>query len=134
MDKMKKQKTREYLKYKFSDDEVKEFSQEMASDLREKSKLEDDKKSIVKDFAAKISKLEASINENAGIINSGFEMRQIDCMSTYDYDDLVIRTHREDTGELVKERDMEESEKQMDLPEDDEAPEENKESETTEEE
>jgi hypothetical protein len=114
---MEKEYTNEFVKYVFSEEERRDFATEMAQKIQEKEQLESDKKSVVDDFKAQISAVEAIIGADARKMNNGYEMRQVKCEKIKDYDNRTITFLRCDTGEIVKTKDMTNEDLQMGIDE-----------------
>ncbi len=98
------EKTSQYLKYKFAEAELREISKEMAQNVGELNQMEDDKKAVTSDFKAKIDGIQATINNCANKITSGFEMRRQECEIRPDYEGKVWLTIRLDTLDIVGKR------------------------------
>ena len=108
--------TKEYLKYKFTEPELKERSTQLALECRSLEEIENDKKQVMSDFKSKIDGHQATISRLSNNINNGYEHRYIDCevkMNTPIVGEKSII--RKDTGELVKQEQMNESEMQEEL-------------------
>jgi len=60
--------------------------------------------------------LEGQAGALAELIRKGYELRETECLIEFDYDAGEVRTIREDTGEVVKVREMTESEKGKGMP------------------
>ncbi len=110
-----KEFTNEYCKYVFSDVEKKEIATEMAQKVSALQELEDDLKAVKSDFKGRIDRVTAEVNGAATKINTGSEMRQIECEVEYNYATKMVRSVRTDTFETVRERKMTSDEMQMDL-------------------
>lgn len=114
---MKDETVVEYLKYTFSDAEVLELSKTLAKHNQDLSEIEAQKKRITADFAAKIQAEQEQIGMMSRKVCSGYEFRNIDCKQQYHVPRPGLKTIvRLDTGELVKEMPMTESELQEVLP------------------
>jgi len=108
-----KEKTREWLKYTFSEDEITELSKEMAKNTILAKQLEERKKSIDSDLKGQIDKAKLESNISAKHIQEGHEYRNIDCMKDLNFDKGITTISRIDTGEIVTTRKMNDGEKQM---------------------
>lgn len=107
--------TTEYLRYHFNEAEKKDLAREMAQNVIKARDLEENKKAVTSQFASQINEAVASSNMAAQKLESGFEMRTIECEEVYDYDRNTVETWRLDTGEKVKERTMTQAELQRDM-------------------
>ena len=108
-------KTTEFLRYHFTEDEKKDLAQSMAQSIIKARELEEKKKAVTSQFASDINQETAKANSAAQRIESGFEMRTIDCDEHYIYGPNVVRTIRRDSGEEVKERTMTNGELQEEM-------------------
>lgn len=96
-----------FLRCDFSAEELREFSRELARKTAELSQAEEDKKAAVSQFADRIAANRADTSRLARNINSGYEMRSVDCEVQLNIPlDRIARIVRLDTGEVVKERAM----------------------------
>jgi len=107
--------TKEYVKYQFSEDELKDLSNSMARKVSEKNEVEDQKKSVNSDFKAKIDGADAEINGLARKVQDKYEMRYMECEIIIDHKKKKVMSERLDTKEIVRERDMTEDELQQKL-------------------
>lgn len=112
---MKRERTIEYLKYTFSDEEKKDLAMQMAQTSIKKDSLEQQKTAVTKQFASDIAQAGIIIQSCASKIESGYEMRQIDCEEEPDFEKRILKTYRTDTGELVKTRPLRSDEMQKSL-------------------
>jgi hypothetical protein len=105
-------KSKEYLKCEFIEHEILEFGNELARKHSEITELEEMKKRVVSDFKAKTDAAEAEASILARKIQNKHEYRDVECQEVYNYVDKSVTIVRNDTGEIVKTRDMREDEKQ----------------------
>jgi hypothetical protein len=107
----------EYLKYQFTELELKEKATQLARECREMEEVENEKKQINSDLKSKLDGHQAKISNLSNNINNGYEYRYIDCEvvlnKPIDGEKQIIR---KDTGELVKQEAMTPSELQEELP------------------
>jgi hypothetical protein len=109
--------TTEYLKYTFSDDELKEKAAQLAMECKEEREIEDEKKQAMSLFKSKLDSHAANIAKLASYINNGYEYRYIECEIMFDFPLAGRKTFfRKDTGKIAKEEDMTETEMQCELP------------------
>jgi hypothetical protein len=106
-------KVREWLRYDFSEEELKAFGLEMAQATQKASIVEDEKKAANANFKDRIEKEQLIARTAARHINTGFENRDIDCIKMIDYKKEIVIITRTDTGEVVDERDIRDEERQM---------------------
>ncbi len=107
--------TSEFLRYHFNEEEKKDLAQGMAQSVIKARDLEEEKKAITSQFASQINEANAKANSAAQKLESGFEMRMIDCEEIWDFKTKTIATTRLDTGEEIKERTMNNRECQQDM-------------------
>lgn len=74
------------FQYTFTQEEIKEKSKQLAKSCEERNSLEDDKKSVMSDFKAKIDSKSAEINVLSNHINTGHEWLNKTCDVEYDFD------------------------------------------------
>lgn len=108
-------KTTEFLRYHFTEAEKRELAQIMAQSVIKIGELEKEKKAATSQFASDINQETAKASSAAQRIESGFEMRTIDCEKHYIYGPNVVVTIRLDSAETVKERTMTSAELQQEM-------------------
>lgn len=109
-------KVKEFLEYKFTDGEIKEFSQELARCTSEKINIENEKAAVMSQYKAKIDTKAADAERLAGQINTGREYRYIDCEIQMNTPKNGRKTlTRLDTAEIVWEKQMTPEEMQLKL-------------------
>ncbi|HEV7523029.1 MAG TPA: hypothetical protein VGP89_18145 [Candidatus Angelobacter sp.] len=114
---------KEFLKYVFSEPEMKEFATDLARKTSEMSEAEESKKAVVAQFGERIASLRAETSSLARRFNSGYEYRNIECRVLYHDPSPAQKTIvRLDTGEIVKVAAMSHGELQEILPFKDEQP------------
>ena len=107
----------QFLEYQFTPEELTGLSQDLARDTAKMAELEDARKMAMSQFKAEIDACHARANLNAEHIRTGKEMRMIDCEVDYDTPKPGKKTiTRTDTGERLKVMNMDEWEKQDELP------------------
>ena len=104
-------------RYQFNDAELLAIGKELAEFNEQLDAIEQDKKRVVSDFAAKIASRESDVSLAVNKIRSGYEYRDLPC---------TVRFHqpkagkkeivRDDTKEIVATQDMTESDLQALLP------------------
>ena len=108
--------TKEYLKYQFSEQELKDISKKLAYENKNYDELEDAKKSVTSDFSSKLNSSRANISKLSNNINNGYEYRDIECeIRLNEPADGQKTIVRKDTGEIVRVEDMTEREMQEEL-------------------
>lgn len=108
---------KEFLKYTFNEEEMREFATDLARKTAEITEAEESKKAAVAQFGDRIASLRADTSSLARKFNSGYEHRNIECRITYhDPSPAQKTTMRLDTGEVVKVQAMSFGELQEILP------------------
>jgi hypothetical protein len=105
------------LKVSLTQDERNKFSQHLAKVTRELMQVKLNKAEVMKDYGARIAKLEADINETASKVADGFEFRPIKCKLRYHFPEGKKFLIRKDTNEVISERDITDKDRQMHFPE-----------------
>jgi hypothetical protein len=114
-----KQRT-EFLKCELTTEEVASAANDLAKLLDDKQAIEAGLASVKADFKAKLEKCDADIKVKQRLVRDKSEYRNIECDVEYNYSTTTVKIIRKDTKETVEERSMDYSEKQMELPFDDE--------------
>jgi hypothetical protein len=105
------------LRYEFSPQELKEFSESLAREVQEMSSLELAKKESVTGFTAQIEARRSEINKYARHISNRHEYRNVDCAVDFHKPNTGWKTiTRKDTGEVVENVAMTTEEMQEQLP------------------
>ena len=101
------------LQCALTEQEVAAAADELARGLDEFEAVEDEKKSIVEDFKARLALVEANIKVNRNLVRNKYTYKDIECDLILNYTELTATLVRKDTLEIVKERPMSSTEKQM---------------------
>lgn len=101
------------LQCALSEQEVAAAADELARGLDEFEALEDEKKSLVEDFKARLAVEEANIKVNRNLVRNKYTYKDVECELVLNYSELTATLTRTDTNEVVKERPMSSAEKQM---------------------
>lgn len=104
------------LKTVLTAEELASAAEELAQSTQAADRLEEEKKSMVSEFKARIEEAVARRNKFANIVSTKSEYRQVDCEIVLDYDTKRVTVTRLDSGEVVTERAMFEEELQRKLP------------------
>ena len=111
------QKTKRQLEYKFTEEEIKERSKQLAYECRQVVQLQEQKKEVMSDFKAKIDAKDSLIAALSNNVNNGWEYRTIDCEIEMDTPKKGMKTiTRTDTGEEVAKEKMTDDDRQEELP------------------
>ena len=93
----------EFLKYTFSEDELRGFAKSMARECEIAAGVKEEKKAVMAQFAERIASSEAAIAQVSRFINNGYEHRMIECeVEMHTPEQGQKRVTRLDTGETVK--------------------------------
>lgn len=106
---------KETINYYFNPDEVSDLSKKIAEMIGQASEKESEKKAITKQYNADLEALSAEIKKLAGLIHDGFERREMECPIEPDYEAKTVDILHPQTGQLVRRRQMFDSE-QRNLP------------------
>lgn len=105
-DKIRETEITENLKCMLSEDEIRHVSETMARQIQEKAHLEDDKKSTMANFAAKIAAAEACIIDKSNKVRDKYEYRDVDGILHQNFTNHTIKKIRSDTKEVFEDREM----------------------------
>ena len=94
-------------------DEISQYSQELARITGEQSEIEAQKKEVMSDFAAKLNKCTADGRVLARKIITKKEDRQVECDLEFDYKTGMVYTVRCDNGVTIDQRKLTEDERQQ---------------------
>jgi hypothetical protein len=93
-----------FLKHEFTDKELLDISRKMARASAEINEKLDQLKSAQTSIKADIATKEGVVNSCAEKIRSGYEMRPVDCVITYEKEDIIFTNPND--GEIVEKRPM----------------------------
>lgn len=100
-------------KYKFNDAELLAIGKSLAESNEKLSALEDEKKRVTSDFAARIAGVEADVSIAVNEIRSGYEWRKMPVTVYFDKPKEGRKTFvRDDTNEVVGEEAMDANDRQ----------------------
>jgi len=109
-------KVGEFLRYEFTEEEVRDRSKKLALAVQTQVQAQEEQKAAVAQFKERIESCVSQIGRLSRDINMGWEMRTIDCRVEYHYPVMgTKRISRIDTGEVVREIAMLTSELQENL-------------------
>jgi uncharacterized phage infection (PIP) family protein YhgE len=96
---------RRSLRYDFSAPEIYELSLRLANKHKEVTRQEEEKKSVVSQYAAKINELKASINNLSNNVSEGYEFREVECTVEFNKPETGKKTlTRKDNQQTIVER------------------------------
>ena len=85
-------------------EELDDLANRLAEEQLELQELEEQKKAVAKDFAGRIEAIQARIKSGSNTFRQKWEMRDVDCIETKDFDRGICFNVRMDTGETIKSR------------------------------
>ncbi len=103
------------LKYQFSKAELEAMAKQLADDCRAKQTKEAEAKGVAAQFKADIAIIDGKIASASEKISSGYEMRMIKCRTVIDYKRDKKTVARIDTGEVIEEGKIPDSERQVEM-------------------
>jgi hypothetical protein len=107
----------ENLPVKLTDTELLSVGRDQAAALSRRGKFEAELNTYKSQVKADMGREDEMIKKCTGMIESGLEWRDVECVEQHDYTRNVVSILRLDTGEVVRERVMSEGERQMEIPE-----------------
>jgi hypothetical protein len=88
-------------KYEFTDEEKYQISKKMARTITEKQELEEEKKSVMKDYTSKLAAKSVEISADSRRVYDGFELRQMPCWVIKDFEKDKLIFVRKDNNEII---------------------------------
>ena len=110
---VRNEKCARYLRYNFTEWELKEIADELAQAVLDKKGAEAELKNFKTEVTNHIAIAEGKIEANSEYIRSGYKMKNVDCETQYNYDTGMVTVVRVDTGEEIEARSMTEEERQI---------------------
>jgi hypothetical protein len=114
-DSIKTTKETRLLKCELTEEEVRQAADTLARNLDELEVLDDKLKEVKADFKAQTEAKEAAAKVQRNLVRNKYDYRQTPCTMTLNYTTQKVIVTRDDTGDVVTERDMLAEEKQMDM-------------------
>lgn len=105
------------LPVKLTKEEVRTKGERIAELVIDVVDIEDEKKTVTKEYAARLKALGKEIRGLSREVRSGEEEREVECEERIDHGRNVIEIVRMDTGEVVAHRPMEDYDRQRELQE-----------------
>lgn len=103
------------LMHNLTDDEVADYSKQLADATQDVCALEDEKKTIGQDYNAKISRQQSLARDMARKVSTRKEMRDTECRWRYDWEADEKHLIRLDTYECIEVDTIKEYERQQEL-------------------
>jgi hypothetical protein len=114
---MKEKEIKKFLRYEFSELELRDFSVSLAREVQNLASLEHEKKEAMAEFAAQIEARKSDLSKYARFISNRHEYRNIDCEVAFHKPNTGWKTvARKDTGEVIETVAMTREEMQEQLP------------------
>lgn len=114
--KKKEVKVQEFLRYNFTEEELKAKSKDLALSVTRQARTQEEQKAAQSQFKQRIETEQAEIGRLSNNINMGWEMRNIDSIVQYHTPaNGTKRVVRIDTGEIVREQAMSSFEMQQEM-------------------
>lgn len=107
------------LKCILSKDEIADRADRAAGLLQDRDTKEEEQKARAKAEKAVIESIESELRRVSNEVRTKATYQDVQCERRYVYDKGKVQEWRLDTGEMMSERDMNDTEKQRDLPFDD---------------
>jgi hypothetical protein len=108
------------IPFSLTDDEVREYSEQMARGVQDLEAMKKGRKIEIKRRNVEILALQEQVNDLADKVDSGVEMREVECEWCPDYKAGMMNLTCLDTLEIIASRAMEDCERQPPLPENEE--------------
>jgi hypothetical protein len=103
----------EDAKYTFSEEEKREMSMLVAQRTIDIADVESEKKAVVSAFKERADKAQHEARMLSVKIKDGYELRPTECEMVYDFEVGKVFVFRCDTGELVRSRNVTDTERQL---------------------
>jgi hypothetical protein len=103
------------LPCQLTEEEKRLRGRELASEVRKKLKLEDERKASAAEFKERKEEIDGTIVRLSNVVNSGIEPRQIECEERPNYHDRTVEIWRLDLEEQAGSRPMEPHELQAEI-------------------
>lgn len=110
---MKKDTEFRTVRYVFSSEETAQHSNELAEACRTKQETENEKKSVMSNFKAKIDSQDSRIGLLSKYITTGYDYRSVECVVKKNFDTRMVEYYYQ--GELVDSRQFSEHDSQLEL-------------------
>jgi hypothetical protein len=106
-----------YLRCTFTESEMSDLAATMADKTQELKRIDANAKAAAAQFKSDKEAAQNAIDNAARKYRDGYEMRDVECEETLDFESGVVRYWRTDNGDLAQERKMSNEERQMRLDE-----------------
>ena len=109
------QKFKENLKCFLTNEEKQALGSEMAEAVSRRIEHDKNLKSVTASIKSDIAREDSIISSCSEKIRSGYVFRNVECQNVKDFENKKVRTFRMDTGQVIRERDIDPEEMQKDL-------------------
>lgn len=93
------------LRYDFSAPEIYDLSMQLANETKKLQSLNEEKKSVTSQYAARINEVKAATNKISNQVADGYEIREVECDVDYHTPSQGTKTiTRRDTGVKTTEK------------------------------
>ena len=106
---------RQWLRYEFTQDDLRAKAQELAQAVKDKEDAEHELETVRTQLKSRVTTADGVIALCSKNLREGYEMRNILCTQEIDLKKSIITITRKDTGEEVSRRNPTEEEKQYQL-------------------
>ncbi len=106
-----------YLRCTFTNEELSDIAATMADKTQELKRIDANAKAAAAQFKSDKESAQNEIDNAARKYRDGYEMRDVECEETVDFEEGVARYYRTDNGELAQVRKLTNEERQMRLDE-----------------
>lgn len=94
-----------YLRYDFTAAEIHDLSLKLANKTQDKSRISEEKKSVVSQYKSQIDALDAELSGISSKVANGYEMRKVECEVLWHKPEQGKKTLiRKDTNEKIIEK------------------------------
>lgn len=94
-----------YLRYDFTAPEIYDLSMKLANKTQDKSRVAEEKKSVVSQYKSQIDAIDAELSNISSKVANGYEMRKVECEIQYHKPEQGKKTIiRKDTNEKSVEK------------------------------
>lgn len=99
------QTTQRQLRYDFTAVETHDMALKLANKKRELAAVEEEKKSVTSQYAARVNEVKATCNKLSNQVSDGYEIRDVKCMIDYHKPEQGMKTlTREDNNQTIVEK------------------------------
>ena len=108
---------RELCKHRLTAEEIAKLHDVLVEKNIELRRVEDEKSTVVSRFSSQIKEVRKVMNETVSTLTNGYEFRPTECAWVVNWDANKSELIRVDTGEIVRDREITDGERQLRLQE-----------------